>query len=313
MLVAQEELDPEVDDVVVDHSLVEEIENFEPRALTPEQSVMGVAQEPGEAEEHTEGQDPEALDGDFLSALGESTSGARLYGPEVHNEIYNTQSKILLEGLAKQNKQDLLEAVLIPSNCKLLDAPKLNSELTALLNAPSRSRDKLLEDRQQELGLAIGGISNILNSLSKKEIDKFNIIKQLTNVSRILCHLHFQYTEIRRKLVNPFLDRNLVESLKENKREEFLYSNLDTSVKSYSAIKRAANTIKTRPQAAKQHLQNAKNFQQPLRRPYLPNPVHQARGSYRGAHRFNSPRLPYRPQQEIKPHMMGQRGRARYP
>lgn len=226
----------------------------------------------------------------------------------MHDQIYNTIKNIIVEGLPKQNKDKLLETLLVPRNCLLLDAPKLNIELQGVVNNPSKTRDKLLEERQQEMGLAIAGLCQVINEMSKKDYDKLNIIKKLSDVSRVLSNLHFQYTEIRRKLINPYLDKNLAESLKENKREAYLYSNLDDSVKSFATMRRASNVLK--PKLTTQL--KPKNYQTPPRRTN-PNQAHPTRGSLRGGthHRYQ-PRQPYKPQENryAGPSM---RGRAKYP
>lgn len=106
--------------------------------------------------------------------------------------------------------------MLVPVNCKLLDAPKLNIELQGVLNNPSKTRDNLLQERQQVMGLAISGLCQVIHNLSKKDFDKLNILKNLSDVSRVLSNLHHQYTETRGKLINPYLDKNLAESLQQN-------------------------------------------------------------------------------------------------
>lgn len=256
--------------------------------------------------------DPEIsqdLDNDILSALGETTSGEKPYGEKIHDQIFGTIKNILVEGLPKQNKDKLLESFLIPSNCKLLDAPKLNTELLGVLNDQAKTRDKLLQERQQEMGLAIGNICHVLDKLSKKEMDKITIIKNLSEVARVLSIQHFQYTEIRRKLITPFLDKNLSESLKENKRDLHLYTNLDDSVKSFSAIKRTSNVLKPKTQPKSSQPKNLQAFP---RRP-TPNQPHPTRGRARGRPQNHyQPRHPYIPQNTnyVRPSL---RGRARYP
>lgn len=250
------------------------------------------------------------LDSNFMNALGEPSSRDKQYGDNIHEEIGRTIKNILLEGLTKAKKEELLESFLIPNNCKLLDAPKLNLEMVGLLSAVSKNRDKLLLDRQQELGIGIAGICQVIHYMSKDDYDKFVIIKKLSDVSRILSNLHFQYTETRRKLINPTLDKSLVESLKGNKREEFLYSDLDASVKAFSALKRTANVFKPKLNTQARPFQ-PKNFQQPVRR-WNPNLGPPAKGSVRGG--VQKRNLPRQPRQVQDFRQTGPiRGRARYP
>ncbi|KAI8423658.1 hypothetical protein MSG28_012710 [Choristoneura fumiferana] len=291
------------------------------RAQTPELEIIETDPEAPELEADPETMDSEPINGDendsegldpeMLLALGEPTSGERLYGEKVNEQIYMTIKNILIEGLPKQNKEKIMESLLVPSNCKLLDAPKLNLQLLGLLNNPSKTRDKLLQERQQEMGLALANICQVIQQLSRKDFDKMNIVKKLSDTSRVLSNLHFQYTEIRRRLISPYLDKNLTESLKENKRDEYLYANLDDSLKSFSAIKRASSVLKPKGNMQAKTLQS-KNFQAPPRRP-IPNQAHPPRGSFRGGtqHRYQ-PRHPYKPQ-ENRHAGPSLRGRANQP
>ncbi|RVE43826.1 hypothetical protein evm_011537 [Chilo suppressalis] len=121
-----------------------------------------------ELESHNISEQTEELDNSILSALGEAPTNKTLYGNNIHEEIYNAFKNILTEGLSKERKVEILVTLQIPGNCKLLDAPKLNMEIVGVLNNPSKTRDKLLEERQKEMGLAVAGISQVLNAISKK-------------------------------------------------------------------------------------------------------------------------------------------------
>ncbi|KAL4711689.1 hypothetical protein ACJJTC_003456 [Scirpophaga incertulas] len=254
------------------------------------------------------------LDNSILSALGEPCTSKDQHGTNIHEEIVNTFKNILTDGLLKQRKEEILETMLIPGNCKLLHAPKLNIEIVGALSNPSKSRDNLLEERQKEIGLAIAGISQVINTMSRKEFDKLSLIKMLTDITRILSNLHHQYTEIRRKLVKPFFDKNLMEGLKNNKRGEFLYSDLDQSVKSFSALKRSSNMLKTKISTITSNnatlATSSKNYQQPVRRQNQYPPL---RGSYRGRG-YYQPQPSYRPQTYRRNlQQPASRGRAKYP
>lgn len=96
--------------------------------------------------------------------------------------------------------------------------------------------------------MAVAGITQVIDSLSKKEYDKISAIKRLIDTSRLLCNLHYQHTEVRRRLIVPFLDKG--ESLKENQRDSFLYSNLEDAIKTHQIVKKAANSLRPRPALA---------------------------------------------------------------
>lgn len=255
------------------------------------------------------------LPSDVLLALGEPSGSKQIYGDQVHEDIIKIIANILTEGLTKDQKDNLLKTSLIPSNAKLLDAPKLNTELTGIITSSSKSRDNLMEGRQQDLGIATGIILRAIQQMSKNNFDKMNVIKLLGESARLLANLHNQYTHIRRRLISPFLDKTLQQNLKENRRTEFLYSKLEDTVKTTTAMKRAANILKQKPATTgSSSYSSSKNYQHPR----YPNQFQYNRTNKRGGAqqprpRFN-PQPPPRPRQELnRQQTSSSRGRGRYP
>lgn len=183
-----------------------------------------------------EGADP--LPDEVLMALGEENSQEKGYGEDIHSDISKRMDGILMKGLSKEQKENITKTLLIPANMMLLDAPKLNNELNAILSSSTKTRDKLLEGRQQDLGLTSASILYAIHKLSQG-CDKIEIIKTLGDASRLLCNLHNEYTNMRKKLISPHLDKSLSLNLKENTRSDFLYTKLEETVKSLAAIKKS--------------------------------------------------------------------------
>ncbi|KAL4721219.1 hypothetical protein ACJJTC_019544 [Scirpophaga incertulas] len=104
-------------------------------------------------EDNTES--PSDLDPDLLEALEEPSISQTDYGDEIHPQILARINNILTEGLAKEERDKIIKSQLIPINGKLMEAPRLNVELAGVLSGPSKTRDSLLFNRQQDLGLAI--------------------------------------------------------------------------------------------------------------------------------------------------------------
>lgn len=251
----------------------------------------------------------------IAEALGEPTKDTG-YGDEIHPNLALVMETILENGFTKAEKEKIVD-LKIPNNCKLLEAPKLNLELNGILTSAAKTRDKLLQERQQELGQSAAKIAQAIQSLSRKEFSKGEVIKKLGESSRLICNIHFQYTNIRRKLISPFLDRNLTESLKENRRGENLYSNLEDSVKSFSTIKRAVNVIKPKNMANKTMGNNtnkreSKNYQQPRRQQYQYNNQGK-RGAYHQRPQYHQQRQAYKPPDSRHQAGPSNRGRAKYP
>ncbi|XP_073963862.1 uncharacterized protein [Choristoneura fumiferana] len=244
-------------------------------------------------------------------ALGDENAQEKGYGEDIHSDITKRMDGILMKGLPKEQKEIITKNLLIPANMMLLEAPKLNNELNAILSSSTKTRDKLLEGRQQDLGLAGASVLYAIHKLSRGE-DKIDIIKSLGDASRLLCNLHYEYTNMRKKLISPHLDKSLSLNLKENTRSDFLYTKLDETVKSLAAIKRASSALKPKPQP-QTSTSGSKNWYQPPRRP-MQGP--QARGPARGGH--HQPQQRYQPRTATRgqgrrlPPPTG-RGRAKYP
>ncbi|XP_047991485.1 uncharacterized protein LOC125230390 [Leguminivora glycinivorella] len=133
----------------------------------------------------TEGSDQPPLDPTLLAALGESTSETPDYGTSVHDSLANLWLPILKKGLAKDNKDTLLKEHLVPINCKLLQAPKLNAEIAAAVTEVVRGRDKKYVAVQQQLGQGIAAVSRAMDVLLKTE-NKVEALKYLSDGCRII-------------------------------------------------------------------------------------------------------------------------------
>ncbi|KAI8438859.1 hypothetical protein MSG28_011204 [Choristoneura fumiferana] len=149
------------------------------------------------------------LDPELLDALGESTSDTPEFGEKIHESLAKLWLPLLVKGLPKDKKETMLKEYLIPDNCRLLQAPKLNAEISAAVIDSVRNRDKILVAHQQQLGSGITAINRALNILLNGE-DKKSAIQHLSNACRILSDLHTINTNSRIKLITPNLDKNFL-------------------------------------------------------------------------------------------------------
>lgn len=231
--------------------------------------------------ENIENIDPE-LSQEFLEALGEPTNTEVRFGPSINSQILERFEKILIEGMKAEDKERILKELCFPENGKLMQAPKLNMELTGVLTPAMKLRDKMLEERQEDTGYVIATLCQTINMMKSPNVNVMAVVKNLSDATRLLCNLHFKYTDIRKKLISPLLDKNLDLNLKDNKRSEWLYSKLDDAVKSVSAIKKASTILAPK---------KTKNWQPP---PRQPSHFHRGRGPARGGYQ-NQPRYQTRP------------------
>lgn len=234
-------------------------------------------------QEETHGSVEPELDPDLLSALGESTSDSPEYGTSIHANLSQLWLPLLRKGMPKENKDNLLKDYLVPDNCKLLQAPKLNAEISAAVPDMVRNRDKTLTASQQQLGTGISAINRGMDLLLKSD-NKVQAMKHLSNGCRLLCDSHYMATQARVKLITPSLDKAFLNIINESERDESLFgSSLSEKIKAAKAIEKQGLSIKKTAKPSKPP-------QQPSTRPpyqgnWNPPPRYPANRGGRGAYR----------------------------
>lgn len=185
-----------------------------------------------------------SLDPILLAALGESTSDTPDFGPSIHESLANIWLPLLRKGMPKENKEKLLKEYLIPNNCKLLQAPKLNAEISAAVSESVRGRDKKYVGLQQQLGQGIAAINRAMDVLLKSD-NKVEALKYMSDGCRILSDLHNFVTKDRTKLITPSLDKSFLPVIQDAERDESLFGNtLSEKIKASKAIERQGHQIK---------------------------------------------------------------------
>lgn len=192
-----------------------------------------------------------ALDPELLSALGEFTSDNPEYGDNIHTNLARLWHPLLKKGMQRDCKEKM--DYLIPDNCRLLQAPKLNAEISAAIPDMVRNRDKVLAASQQQLGLAITAINRGMNLLLQSE-EKIQAIKHLSNGCRLLCDSHYAATRNRIKLITPSIDKSFLHFINDSERDETLFgSALSEKIKAAKAIERQGLQIKNKPTRSQKH------------------------------------------------------------
>ncbi|CAK1588902.1 unnamed protein product [Parnassius mnemosyne] len=219
--------------------------------------------EPCPQEETNSSAEPE-LDPDLLSALGESTSDSPDYGDDIHGNLSQLWLPLLKKGMPIPSKDILIKDYPIPDNCRLLQAPKLNAEISAAVPDMVRNRAKTLTASQQQLGTGITAINRGMDLLLKSD-NKVLAMKHLSNGCRLLCDSHYLTTQARVKLITPSLDKAFLNIVKESERDESLFgSSLSEKIKAAKAIEKQGLSIKKPAKTAKPPQQPSA----PSRRPY---------------------------------------------
>lgn len=220
------------------------------------------------------------LDPDILSALGEATEETPKFGPKINENLTRLWLPILSKGMNKVTKDRLLKEYIVPENCPLLQAPKLNPEISAAVNEGTRIRDKRVEGVQQQLGHGIAALNMGLNLLLDDK-DKVQAIKFLSDSCRLFCDLHFEETEARKKFVTPGLDKSFINIMQDSQRDEMLFgSKLSEKIKATKVIEKHGLQIK----------KPAPNFKTPSTYQTISNRPPHLQGNWRGPPRFSSNR-----------------------
>ncbi|XP_053613133.1 uncharacterized protein LOC128676804 [Plodia interpunctella] len=188
----------------------------------------------------------ESVPEEIMQILGEAKKTEEIFGKKIPQGVSEKLGKILVEGLAKEQKEILLtQKLIIPENFQLVKAPKLNPEVASVLTDPAKNRDKRLEKLQNQLGLGIAGLVNLTTELINKEVDKMAIIKKISEVNQILLDLHYEETLGRRRLIIPMLDNKFINIIQSVKRDQFLFGdNLGDNIKTSKSIEKSSLQIK---------------------------------------------------------------------
>lgn len=242
------------------------------------------------------------LDPEVLLALGEETENVSKFGEGIHRSLAQRWEPILKKGLPKEAKQKLLKDYLIPENCTLLQAPKLNSEVAAAISDIARQRDKRKEIDQQQLGVGISAINKALTLMLTND-NKIEAIKTISDGCRILTDIHYQITQTRINVINCGLAKPFLNIIQDSERDDTLYGNkLGEKIKASKSIEKQGLSIKKFVNTPRNVFTSEKSLTIPNSRTTLqyrqpgayqgnwtgPSRLQQNRGGRRGSNRMNT-------------------------
>lgn len=193
------------------------------------------------------------LDPEALEALEAGTKNEAEYGLKIHNHLSRLWLPLLKKGLPSNDRERLNKKYLIPENCKLLQAPKLNFEISAAINECVLLRDNEKITAQQQLGVGVTAVNRALDALlTRDESYIINAIKYLGDACRLLCDLHHTETQIRIDQITPNLDESIFNVVQGSPRDETLFGiNLSDKIKSAEKqILQQKTTTSTAPPVA---------------------------------------------------------------
>lgn len=184
------------------------------------------------------------FDPELLQALGDFEADVVEYGDDVQPELATRFQKILISGLQKETKDEILKKYLYPKNLFLAKGPTLNPEIAAMLVETCKLRDKRLLTKQDQLGKALSALGKAMTILMKKNADIPDVIRTLNDAGKILADSHYAETDTRRSVIMPLIDKSLMDPFKDRKRDNFLFGeNLSDLVKNSRGIKNTSQLI----------------------------------------------------------------------
>ncbi|XP_073952952.1 uncharacterized protein [Choristoneura fumiferana] len=161
----------------------------------------------------------------FSEALGDDYIETTKYDKSIHEDISRRWTHIIVNGLSKEQRDNITKKYKIPGNCTILEAPAINIEIKNVLGDSSKLRDKSIEIGQAQLGLATGIIGKAMTQLMEnEELNKTHLISLLSDASKLLNDLNFHQTKTRKKLIIPSLDKNFIQTIEKSNRNAFLFA-----------------------------------------------------------------------------------------
>lgn len=162
--------------------------------------------------EDKEEQLPTELAEATLGLLGDDPSRYDQRGPDIHVAVAERWSKILQDGLPKDQKRDLQGKYPTIGNCPLTKAPKINPEIKSALSQLAIKKDAFQYAAQNQLGAGINAIGAALTEIliaegsTDREVDTQKLIERLADAGRILSDLHHEMSKTRKSFIIPGLN-----------------------------------------------------------------------------------------------------------
>lgn len=143
--------------------------------------------------------------------LGDDPNDERTYGPDVSEDLALRWNKYLSEGLDKETRTKLFEIWNAPSNCTMLQGPKLNPEVQTMLSPTEAKKETFLMELQNNLGKGLSALGAVITKLlehnNPEEPDPN--LKNLVESGKLLCNVHYTISNHRKFVLYPHLSKKI--------------------------------------------------------------------------------------------------------
>ncbi|XP_063635037.1 uncharacterized protein LOC134805721 [Cydia splendana] len=194
--------------------------------------------------EQTTNVEPE-LDPNILSILGDDPQNENTFGEKLHKDVSTRWQHLLINGLQKEVKSEIIKLYPVPENCSSLKAPKLNLEIKAALTEMNLKKDNFSENKQNQLSSGIAALGKALTVAFSSNPSSQDLIKYLSDAGRLLCDYHYRESQSRRYSIINTLNKQTRDTIRDTKLDEYLFgSDLADHLKSSKAIEKSGLELK---------------------------------------------------------------------
>ncbi|KAB0798678.1 hypothetical protein PPYR_09671, partial [Photinus pyralis] len=148
-----------------------------------------------------------------------------------------------------------------PTNCKFLEAPKLNVEVAAATNVASVNRDNRLLGFQKQLGCSISAIGRALSLLLEQDGNtNLQLVRSLSDAGKLLVDLFSSYSSTRKELLALGLSKEFKDTLHNAEVDDWLFGiNLDERLRASKNLEKVSQELRPAKPKAPVAYREAKN------------------------------------------------------
>nr|CAI5829937.1 unnamed protein product [Callosobruchus analis] len=146
-------------------------------------------------------------------------------GPEINDDLAVRWNSYLCQGLDKETWVKLLNSSLTSGNCTMLQGPKLNSEVQAMLSPFELKKDTFLHDLQGNLGKGLGILGYVITDILEKKSDDEvpPHLTKLVKAGQLLCSVHYELSWHRRLNSNRLFNNKIQKIASNQKIDSLLF------------------------------------------------------------------------------------------
>lgn len=208
--------------------------------------------------------------------------------------------EIIKKGLPLEERKKILKKFPPPENCTLMDPPKLNLEVKAVVDNTIVKRDERIIEKQEKIVASLAALGRTIDlMLTLNPPDRAKYLEPLNFVMRLLTDLLHDETEIRRNLILKNIKASFKDVLKDLPPDSFLFgSNLSEKIKAAKVLKNSTKDLVIPQRSNSEKEKNSKNYSGPplrksFRRNFNSRGGGQTRPYSRGHRQFPRNKVPY--------------------